>query len=119
MFFTGNPGTGKTTVARIIGELLYKMGYLKNNNVIEITPKDLIAGYVGQTAIKTGELLKKNKGGLIFIDEAYILAGEANRFAGEALVEIIKELEKNETVFIFAGYKDGTFRAALCFQFLW
>lgn len=106
MFFTGNPGTGKTTVARVIGELLYKMGYLKNNNIIEITPKDLIAGYVGQTAIKTGELLKKNKGGLIFIDEAYILAGEANRFAGEALVEIIKELEKNETVFIFAGYKD-------------
>ena len=106
MFFTGNPGTGKTTVARIIGSILYNMGYIKKDKVTEITPERLIAGYVGQTAIKTRELLDKNRGGVIFIDEAYILAGKAQQFAGEALTEILKELEKNETVFIFAGYVD-------------
>ena len=106
MFFTGNPGTGKTTVARIVGELLYEMGYINNNKVAEITPEKLIAGYVGQTAIKTAEFLKENRGGVIFIDEAYIFAGDAQKYAGEALTEILKELEKNETIFIFAGYKD-------------
>lgn len=106
MFFTGNPGTGKTTVARIIGEILYKMGYAKNNKFAEITPKDLIAGYVGQTAIKTAKLLEKNRGGVIFIDEAYVFASKAQDFADEALAEVLKELEKKETIFIFAGYKD-------------
>ncbi|MBR3161833.1 MAG: AAA family ATPase [Bacilli bacterium] len=106
MFFTGNPGTGKTTVARIISEILYKLGYTKNNKFIEITPKDLIAEYVGQTAVKTAELLKQNEGGVIFIDEAYVLASSAQQYGQEALVEIIKELEKKETTFIFAGYKD-------------
>lgn len=106
MFFTGNPGTGKTTVARIVGEILYNMGYIEKNKVAEITPEKLIAGYVGQTAIKTNKFIKENKGGVIFIDEAYILAGKSQNYAGEALTEILKELEKNETVFIFAGYKD-------------
>ena len=106
MFFTGNPGTGKTTVARIIGNILYNMGYIKKDKFTEITPEKIIAGYVGQTAIKTRDLLDENKGGVIFIDEAYILAGKAQQFAGEALTEILKELEKNETVFIFAGYVD-------------
>ena len=106
MLFTGNPGTGKTTVARIISEILYKLGYTKNNKFREITSKDLIAEYVGQTAIKTAELLKANRGGVIFIDEAYALASPAQQYAQEALVEIIKELEKKETIFIFAGYKD-------------
>ena len=106
MLFTGNPGTGKTTVARIISEIFYKLGYAKSNKFKEITPKDLIAEYVGQTAVKTAELLKETKGGVIFIDEAYVLASPAQQYGQEALVEIIKELEKNETIFIFAGYKD-------------
>ncbi|MBR1413403.1 MAG: AAA family ATPase [Bacilli bacterium] len=105
MIYTGNPGTGKTTVARIISKLLYDMGYIKNNNVAEITPKDLIAGYVGQTALKTAKFLEKNRGGVIFIDEAYVFSNNAQHFAEEALAEVLKELEKNETVFIFAGYK--------------
>lgn len=105
MFFTGNPGTGKTTVARIIGEILYSLGYIKENKFAEITPKDLIAGYVGQTALKTSKFLQENEGGVIFVDEAYVFASEAQEFGGEALAEILKELEKKNTVFIFAGYK--------------
>lgn len=104
MFFTGNPGTGKTTVAKIIGEILYKLGY-SNEKFVEITPKDLIAGYVGQTALKTSKVLKENEGGVVFIDEAYVLSSEGQEFAEEALTEILKELEKKKTVFIFAGYK--------------
>ena len=106
MFFSGNPGTGKTTVARIVGNMLYHMGYVKKDKVAEITPKDLIAGYVGQTALKTSKFLEENRGGVIFVDEAYAFASEAQKYANEALVEVLKELEKNETVFIFAGYKD-------------
>ena len=106
MFFTGNPGTGKTTVARIIADILYQLGYTENKKFKEITTKDLIGGYVGQTAIKTGKVLKEAKGGVVFIDEAYSFASEAQEFGDEALVEIIKEMEKNETIFIFAGYKD-------------
>ena len=106
MFFSGNPGTGKTTVARIMSRALYNIGYTANNNFVEITPKDLVAGYVGQTATKTDKIIKENQGGVIFIDEAYVLASSGNKFANEALVEILKALEKNDTVFIFAGYKD-------------
>ena len=107
MVLTGNPGTGKTTVARIIAKLLYLLGFAKTNKFKEATPKDFIAEYVGQTAPKTSAFINKNKGGVIFLDEAYNLANnyDAASFGEEALVEILKEMEKNETIFIFAGYK--------------
>lgn len=104
MLFTGNPGTGKTTVARLLANIFYDMGYIKENKCAEITAKDLIAGYVGQTAIKTAKVLEENKSGVIFIDEAYVLASDSQRYANEAIVEIIKEMEKKQTIFIFAGY---------------
>ena len=94
MLYTGNPGTGKTTVARIMSRILYLLGYTKSNKFVEATPKDFIGEYVGQTAPKTAEFIKNNKDGIIFIDEAYDFAGIAQEFGGEALVEIIKEMEK-------------------------
>lgn len=104
MKFTGNAGTGKTTVANIISKIFYNLEYIKSDRVISCTAADLIAGYVGQTAIKTKELINKYKGGVIFIDEAYVLSAPGQEFGPEAIVEIIKELEQNRTVFIFAGY---------------
>lgn len=71
MFFYGNPGTGKTTVARAISKILYSLGYIKSDKFKEATTGDFIAGFVGQTALKTKDLINKNKGGVIFIDEAY------------------------------------------------
>lgn len=106
MVFYGNPGTGKTTVARIISKILYSLGYIKSSKFKEATTGDFIGGYVGQTAPKTKKLLEDNKGGVIFVDEAYSFASKAQEFADEALVEILKEMEKRETVFIFAGYTD-------------
>lgn len=107
MVLTGNPGTGKTTVARIISKLMYLLGFAKTNKFTEATPKDLIAEYVGQTGPKASAFIKKNKGGVIFLDEAYNLASDDENvsFGQDALVEILKEMEKNETIFIFAGYK--------------
>lgn len=108
MVFTGNPGTGKTTVARIIANLLYKMGYVKNNHFKEVTSKDLISGYVGQSATKTAQLIEENKGGIIFIDEAYSLAtvSSNHNFSQDALAEILKAMENKDAVFIFAGYEE-------------
>ena len=106
MIFYGNPGTGKTTIARLLGRIFYELGYVKKNIFKETTAQDFIDGYIGQTAIKAKKLLDENRGGVIFIDEAYVFASKAQEFASEALVEILKELEKKETIFIFAGYKD-------------
>ena len=108
MLFKGNPGTGKTTVARLMGKILFELGYLKTDKIVETTPREFIAGYVGQTAIKTRKFLDKYKGGLIFIDEAYGFNhnDDETNFSDEAIAEIIKDIEEKETVFIFAGY-DG------------
>lgn len=102
--FSGNPGTGKTTVARLLAKIYYLLGYTENDKFKETTAQDFIAGYVGQTATKAKNLIKKNKGGVIFIDEAYVFSAEAQQFAEEALVEIIKEMETKKTRFIFSGY---------------
>lgn len=105
--FLGNPGTGKTTVARIVGKILYQKGIIPQNKFIEVSRSDLVAGYVGQTAIKTQEVLKSALGGVLFIDEAYTLSNSNEaRFGKEAIDEILKFMEdhRRDIVIIFAGY---------------
>ena len=108
MVFRGNPGTGKTTVARIIANMLYELGFVKSNTVLEVTPNDFIAGYIGQTGIKTQEVIQRAKGGVIFIDEAYSFNTDSyyKGYSDDEIVEILKEMESKNTVFIFAGYKE-------------
>lgn len=108
MVFRGNPGTGKTTVARIIANMLYELGFVKSDTVLEVTPNDFIAGYIGQTGIKTQEVIQRAKGGVIFIDEAYSFNTDSDYkgYSDDAIVEILKEMESKNTVFIFAGYKE-------------
>ena len=110
MIFRGNPGTGKTTVAKIIANILCKLGFLKTNKMIETTPRDFIAGYVGQTAEKAKKTINRAAGGIVFIDEAYTFSQSADEsghtYVYEAITEIIKEMEKLNTIFIFSGYSN-------------
>lgn len=107
MVFYGNPGTGKTTVARLLGEIFYALGYTKTKEVTECTATDLIGEYVGHTGPKTKKLFDANRGGIIFIDEAYGLISRGNTsFSNDAIVELLKEFEKGEIIFILAGYRE-------------
>ena len=109
MVFLGNPGTGKTTVARLLSKMLYNLKYIKEDKLIEVTSKDLVAEYVGQTAPKTNAVIEKALGGILFIDEAYSLSATeytGNSFNEEAVATLIQAMEnkRDELVVIFAGY---------------
>ena len=109
MCFMGHPGTGKTTIARIMTGILFSMGYIKNNQCIEVSGLDLQGGYVGQTAIITKQIVDMAKGGILFVDEAYALCeNKENSYGKEAVSVLLKEMEDNrgDLIVIFAGYKD-------------
>lgn len=112
MIFTGNPGCGKTMMARIMARMLFDIGMIKENKLIEVERKDLIGEYIGKTAPKTAAVIEKAMGGVLFIDEAYTLTPTSERdYGGEAIATLIKAMEdkKDDFVVIFAGYKKEMF----------
>ena len=110
MSFTGNPGTGKTTVALRMASLLHRLGYIRKNHLVSVTRDDLVGQYIGHTAPKTKEILKKAMGGVLFIDEAYYLYRPENeRDYGQEAIEIllqVMENQRDDLVVILAGYAD-------------
>jgi len=117
MSFTGNPGTGKTTVALRMAQILHRLGYVRKGHLVAVTRDDLVGQYIGHTAPKTKEVLKKAMGGVLFIDEAYYLYKPENeRDYGQEAIEIllqVMENQRDDLVVIFAGYKE---RMATFFQ---
>jgi len=110
MSFTGNPGTGKTTVAMRMAQILHRLGYVRKGHLIAVTRDDLVGQYIGHTAPKTREVLKKAMGGVLFIDEAYYLYRPENeRDYGQEAIEIllqVMENQRDDLVVILAGYRD-------------